>query len=70
MARGVEGGHVRAYVGPRERAAYLRAVRKRESTLLKRFGDANWRAGILREEDGAASLLQTFGLTVTETRLA
>jgi uncharacterized protein (DUF58 family) len=64
--RGSEGGSVRAYIGPRERSAYLRAVREREASLLKRFRDANWRTGILREADGAASLADAFGLAKAE----
>ncbi|HEY1868148.1 MAG TPA: DUF58 domain-containing protein [Candidatus Cybelea sp.] len=60
--RGAEGGHVRAYVGPRERDAFLQAVRRREEDLVRRFEIANWRTGILRESDGAASLAGAFGL--------
>lgn len=60
--RGVEGGNVRLYVGARERAAYKRAVREREAALLDRFARANWRTGILREENGAASLASAFGV--------
>lgn len=60
--RGAEGGQVRAYVGARERARFRDAVRRRETALLERFSRANWRTGILREEDGAASLAAAFGL--------
>jgi uncharacterized protein (DUF58 family) len=60
--RGAEGGSVRAYVGRRERCGYRSAVRRREDELTKRFSAANWRTGILREEDGAASLAVAFGL--------
>ncbi len=60
--RGAEGGMLRAYVGPRERVAYAAAVRDREAALLARFAAANWRTGILREENGAASLAAAFGL--------
>ncbi len=60
--RGAEGGMVRAYVGRRERAAFANAVRRREASLLTRFASANWRTGILREEDGRASLAAAFGL--------
>jgi uncharacterized protein (DUF58 family) len=60
--RGAEGGNLRAYVGPRERAAFRGAVRRRETALLARFDAANWRTGILREDDGAASLAAAFGL--------
>ena len=60
--RGAEGGRLRAYVGRRERAAYFRAVRERETALLDRFERANWRTGVLREEDGRASLDAAFGI--------
>lgn len=60
--RGTEGGAIRAYVGARERAAYHSAVRAREASILRRFEAANWRSGILREEDGRGSLAAAFGL--------
>jgi uncharacterized protein (DUF58 family) len=60
--RGAEGGHVRAYIGRRERESYYRAVRERQTSLLARFARANWRTGVLREQDGAASLEAAFGL--------
>lgn len=60
--RGAEGGSLRAYIGERERVAYHRAVREREAALLRRLDTANWRAGILREEDGRGSLAAAFGL--------
>lgn len=60
--RGAEGGSVRAYIGARERAAYRASVRAREVALLDRFERANWRTGILREEDGRRSLGAAFGL--------
>ncbi len=60
--RGAEGGSVRAYIGSPERAAYHRAVREREASLLRRFETANWRTGLLQEEDGRASLAIAFGL--------
>ena len=66
--RGAEGGTVRAYVGERERAAYARAVRDRETSLLARFDAANWRTGILHERDGAASLAAAFGLRACPER--
>jgi uncharacterized protein (DUF58 family) len=66
--RGAEGGNVRVYVTRRERAAYRGAVREREAALLKRLGDANWRTGVLREEDGAASLAAAFGLPAAGAR--
>jgi uncharacterized protein (DUF58 family) len=60
--RGAEGGAARGYIGARERTAYHAAVRAREASLLRRFEAANWRTGILREEDGGASLAAAFGL--------
>lgn len=60
--RGAEGGQLRAFIGARERAAFRTAVEQREATLLARFRSANWRTGILREPDGAASLASAFGL--------
>lgn len=60
--RGAEGGHVRAYLGAREREAFTQAVRRRERRLLRRFELANWRTGVLRESDGASSLASAFGL--------
>jgi uncharacterized protein (DUF58 family) len=60
--RGAEGGRTRAYIGPRERAAFFEAVRRRERRLVRRFELANWRTGVLRESDGAASLAAAFGL--------
>ena len=60
--RGAEGGNVRAFVGARERKAYLAAVRRREASLVARFAAANWRTGVLREENGSASLATAFGL--------
>ncbi len=59
--RGAEGGVVRAFVGARERAAYRDAVRTREEALLSRFARANWRTGVLREENGTESLAAAFG---------
>lgn len=66
--RGAEGGRVRAFIGRRERDAYARAVRARENALLARFAAANWRAGILHESDGIASLAAAFGLRPGEIR--
>jgi uncharacterized protein (DUF58 family) len=60
--RGAEGGHTRAFVGARERGAFLEAVRRREGRLVRRFELANWRTGILSEKDGATSLAGAFGL--------
>ncbi len=59
--RGAEGGRLRTYVGPRERTAYGEAVVARETALLTRFTRANWRSGVLREENGAESLATAFG---------
>lgn len=65
---GLEGGNFRAYVGRREREAYHRAVREREISLLERFARANWRTGVLREDDGSGSLAAAFGLRPGEVR--
>ena len=66
--RGAEGGRLRAYVGRRERDAFRRAVREREGSLLARFARANWRTGVLTEDDGGASLARAFGLHPAEVR--
>ncbi len=55
------GSAARVYFGKRERAGYFRAVREREQHLLERFARTNWRADVLDESDGAASLLRAFG---------
>jgi uncharacterized protein (DUF58 family) len=60
--RGAEGGTLRTFIGRRECDAYAAAVRERETMLQARFALANWRTGILREENGAASLAAAFGL--------
>ncbi len=62
--RGAEGGSVRAFIGARERAAHARVVRQRENDVLARFARGGWRTGVLREDDGAASLAEAFGLHV------
>jgi uncharacterized protein (DUF58 family) len=60
--RGAESGHIRAWIGARERSAYARAVRARENDLRERFTCAGWRVGILEERDGVEGLMQAFGL--------
>ena len=60
--RGAEGGMLRTYVGKRERADYHAAVVQREAALVARFERANWRTGVLREENGTASLAAAFGV--------
>jgi uncharacterized protein (DUF58 family) len=64
--RGAEGGHVRAFIGRRERELYRKAVQDRERALLATFASANWRTGILTEEDGFASIAEAFGLHAME----
>jgi uncharacterized protein (DUF58 family) len=59
---GAEGGSLRAYLGARERASFARAVRERESSVIERFTRAGWRTGLLREDDGGASLRAAFGV--------
>jgi hypothetical protein len=60
---------VRAYIGKRERDAYRMAVREREAALLERFSTANWRTGLLFEEDGFASIAGAFGLHAGEAHV-
>jgi hypothetical protein len=52
----------RLFLGARERAAYVKAVREREARLLERFAQCNWRAGIVDESDGRVALLRAFGV--------
>jgi hypothetical protein len=59
---GADGGTLRTYIGPRERAAFLRGVREREASLEAQFARAGWRSAPLVESDGAASLRAAFGL--------
>ncbi len=61
---GAEGGFMRAYIGKRERLAFLDAVREREAALRATFERLGWRSGALRESDGAGSLAETFGVPV------
>jgi hypothetical protein len=56
------GAVARVFLGRRERGRYVRAVREREERLIERFANANWRTGILDENDGGAALLRAFGL--------
>lgn len=56
------GATLRVFISTRERARYAAAVRAREERIVTRFSRANWRVGILEEEDGRASLERTFGL--------
>ncbi len=60
--RGAESGHVRTWVGTRERRAFASAVRAREAKLREMLASLGWRTGILEEHDGAAGLLEAFGL--------
>lgn len=60
--RGSDGATARLYVGARERARFYAAVREREHATLARLAAANWRTGVLREDDGAASLAHAFGI--------
>lgn len=66
--RGAEGGALRTYIGKRERDAFAKAVRTREADLINRFQEARWRVGVLREDDGAASLAEAFGIAPHEVR--
>jgi hypothetical protein len=60
--RGAEAGHARMWIGARERAAFARAVRERERLVTETLGKLGWRVGILHESDGAAGLLEAFGV--------
>lgn len=60
--RDARGANLRAFIGARERARYVCAVRDRETRVVQRFTQANWRVGILIEDDGRASLERAFGL--------
>ena len=56
------GGQEQFFIGAKERARYRAAVIEREEALGRRLNDAGWRTGLLRETDGAHSLLEAFGL--------
>ena len=58
--RGAEGGSARLYIGAKERAAFLRAVREREARIVSQLEMLGWRTGILYEDDGSAGLLEAF----------
>ena len=61
--RDAETGAARlAFLGKHERRAFAKAVRERESGLLRRFEACGWRAGLLSERDGAQALYAAFGL--------
>ncbi len=64
--RGAEGGELRAFIGRRERAAFARAVRERETALHARLERCGWRTGILTETSGRDALAQAFGLHALE----
>jgi uncharacterized protein (DUF58 family) len=66
--RGAEGGSLRAYVGKRERAAFARAVREREESILARLDRNGWRTGIFDERDGAGALAESFGVVHAAVR--
>lgn len=56
------GNGARLFLGKRERERYLEAVQRRETALVERFENANWRAGFFDESDGAAALMRVFGV--------
>ncbi len=56
------GASARVFLGGRERRAYARAVRERETRLLERFARANWRADVFEECDGSGALMHAFGV--------
>lgn len=58
-----ESGTVRrVFLGTAERRSYRRAAHERERALRAKLASHNWRAGILREADGAHGLYEAFGL--------
>lgn len=61
--RDAENGSAAAlYLGRAEKRRYAAASRAREESLLDRLARANWRTGILEEDDGERALLRAFGL--------
>ncbi len=50
------------FLGCRQRAAYRKAVLRREQRLLCLLRRARWRAGFVEEHDGSAALLRLFNL--------
>lgn len=61
--RGAESGHIRVWIGERERTAFRRAVREREERITGTLSRLGWRAGVLYEADGARGLFEAFGLS-------
>ncbi|MHB8152775.1 MAG: DUF58 domain-containing protein [Vulcanimicrobiaceae bacterium] len=51
-----------AYIGARQRRAYVEAVARREARLIERLEQARWRAAPLLEGAGPASLYAAFGV--------
>lgn len=66
--RGSDGATARLFVGARERARFYAAVRDRETAILARLAAANWRTGVLHEDDGVASLARAFGIAGERVR--
>jgi len=61
--RDAENGKTRSvFLGPGSRRAFRDAVVRRENELLQLFGSCGWRAALLDESDGAASLNAAFGI--------
>lgn len=60
--RGAEHGHLRLWIGKRERDAFWHAVREREQRTRARLEALGWRTGILEEADGARGLFEAFGV--------
>jgi uncharacterized protein (DUF58 family) len=67
--RGAESGHVRAWIGARERRAFSDAVRQREDRAVLTLASLGWRVGILEEQSGSAGLMHAFGLSEQTRRL-
>ena len=58
--RGAEGGALRVFIGAKERASFLAAVREREQRIVEQLDMLGWRTGVLHEADGSAGLLAAF----------
>ena len=65
--RDAESGDGRlVFLGRAQRRRLAGAVRAREETLRRKLASCGWRAGLLEESDGAASLFAAFGLSPRE----
>lgn len=60
--RGAEAGHIRVWIGARERRKFAAAVRERELRLRATLARLGWRTGIVTETAGARGLFEAFGV--------